>query len=352
MSCPPITQARFTTAYVYMNAMFFAIFFRLFFILFPDYGLVKDGRPDLRLVHQLYWVVLSSFVLVNHSVLPLSFLIKGNFPEGTGPGRVCLMGSAREQTHDNAKLKILQFMSPLLVTIFNCYACWRVRRFIRGHCPRGRMSCIGVYRRNVITLKETSNLLHILCFSSVIDSVIQAVFPNLDLEGKVLFWIWNIKGISFNEGLFLTLPLFLDIPFESEPTKGKVDFYVSAPRFLFPRPPTLSSYLLPSSSSLVVELPNEPSTSSKMTTNGAEDRNHGKSKQTVRTAFPLSRTTSSPPRPPSKSLSSSERKGKGKSRKIKSSNPTNQAPNVFGKTYRTTLYCKRHDQVERIESLQ
>ena len=99
---------------------------------------------------QLYWVVLTSFILVFHSVLPISFLIKGNFPEGTGPGRVCLIGLARQQTEeDNAKLTILQFMVPLLVTIFISYAGLRVRRFLRGHCPRGKMSCIGVYQRNV-----------------------------------------------------------------------------------------------------------------------------------------------------------------------------------------------------------
>ena len=123
-------QARFTTAYVYMTVMLFNIAFRSFFILHPDYGLVKDGQPDLHLVHQLYWVVLCSFILVNHTVLPLSFLIKGNFPEGTGPGRLCL-GLARRQSQDNAKLTIMQFITPFLVTTFTIYITWRVRRFIK-----------------------------------------------------------------------------------------------------------------------------------------------------------------------------------------------------------------------------
>ena len=343
--------------------MLFNMFFRAFFVLYPDYGLVKDGQPDLRLVHQLYWVVFSSFVLVNHSVLPLPFLIKGNFPEGTGPGRVCL-GLARQQGKDNAKLTIMQFMTPLLVTIFNWYICWRVRRFMRGHCPRGRMSCIGVYRRNVITLKETSSLLYILCFSSFIDSVIQAVFPNLDkiLEGRVLFWMWNIKGISFNEGLFLTLPLFLDIPFESEATKGKTDFYVSVPNLLLPRPPT-QSLLTPCSMPYSSVLPpNEPSTSSEMIMNGAGDRNHATRKQTgvilsVRPASPQSQSPSSSTPTTSRPLSLSERKGvpkdtilSGKSSKLVLSIPTNKPRSDFGKTYRTTFYCKRHNQVERVES--
>ena len=260
----------------------------------------------------------------------------------------------------------MQFITPLLVTIFNWYICWRVRRFMRGHCPRGRMSCIGVYRRNVITLKETSSLLYILCFSSFIDSVIQAVFPNLDkiVEGRVLFWMWNIKGISFNEGLFLTLPLFLDIPFESEPTKGKTEFYVSVPTLLLPRPPT-QSFLTPcsmQSSSVPVLQPNEPSTSHKMIMNGTEDRNHATSKQTgvilsVRSATPLSQSPSSSTPPTSRPLSLSERKGfpkdiilSGKSSKLVLSIPTNKPCNDFGKRYRTTYYCKRHNQVERVES--
>ena len=332
--CKTLTQARFTTAYVYMTAMLFNIFFRAFFILYPDYGLVKDGQPDLRLVHQLYWVVLSSFILVNHAVLPLSFLIKGTFPEGTGPGRLCLgLGnmtkdemSPHQQTQDNAKLTIMQFMTPLLVTIFNCYVCWRVRRFVRGHCPRGRLSCIGVYRRNVITLKETSSLLYILCFSSFIDSAIQAVFPNLDkvLDGKVLFWIWNLKGISFNEGLFLTLPIFFDIPFEGNPSKGKVDFYVLPPRELLPRPPDLTS-----SYSLLFP---------------------------VLSASQISSSSSSPGTL-SQPLSICERKDvmketifSGKSSQLMLSIPTNQHCNHLNKKYRTTFYCRQHHQIERIKS--
>ena len=360
------SQARLTTVFVYNNAMLHAIIFRAFFILLPDYGLVKDGRPDLRLVHQLYWLALTSFVLVSHSILPLSFLIKGIFPEGTGPGRVCLIGLAMEQNQETAKFTIMQFMDPLLVAIANSYACWRVRRFLRGHCPRGRMSCIGDYRRNVITLKETSNLLHILCFSALIDSVMMAVFPDLDkiLEGKVLFWIWNIKGILFNEGLFLTIPLFLDIPLETEVTEGKTVFYVSAPSLpLIPRQPTrptLTSYSsAPSSSSSVVVLPNEPSTSFKI--NGAEERYHARSKQTglilfVRSASPLS-TSPSPsptPPPPTKPRLFSGRKCVSKagktSKKIKSSIPAHQPHNALGKKYRTTFYCKWHQQVERVES--
>ena len=328
--------------------MLFNMFFRAFFVLYPDYGLVKDGRPDLRLVHQLYWVVLSSFILVNHAVLPLSFLIKGNFPEGTGPGRVCL-GLARQQGKDNVKLMIMQFMTPLLVTIFNGYVCWRVRRFMRGHCPKGRMSCIGVYRRNVITLKETSRILYLLCFSSFIDSVIQAVFPNLDkiFKGNVLFWIWNIKGLSFNEGLFLTLPLFLEIPIESAPSKGKPYFYVSPPKCLLPRRPSQS--FLTSCSSCVLP-PSKPSTSSKMTMIEANDRNAGR-KQTglilsVRSASPLS--TLPPPQP----SSFSERTGvpkDEKSSKLVLSIPNNKPRNDFCKKYRTTFYCKQHNQVERVE---
>ena len=276
------------------------------------------------------------------------------------------MGSAREQTHDNAKLTIMQFMSPLLVTIFNSYGCWRVRRFIRGHCPRGRMSCIGVYRRNVITLKETSILLNILCCSSVIDSVIQAVFPNLDkiLEGKVLFWIWNIKGISFNEGLFLTLPLFLEIPFECKPPNERGNFYVSAPKILVPRSPTLTSHPLPiapppskpiAPAFSDAPLPSKPSTSSGMTLHGAQDRNQGTSKQTGRILFVRSQSSlSQSPSPPPPSKSFSERKGSPKggksSKKLTLSIPSNKPRDDVGKKNRTTFYCKWHNQVERVES--
>ena len=376
-------QARFTTGYVYMDAMLFNIIFRAFFVLYPDYGLVKDGRPALRLVHQLYWVVLSSFILVNHTVLPLSFLIKGTFPEGTGPGRLCL-GLGGQQTQDSTKVTIMQFMTPLLAAIVNCYVCWMVRRFIRGHCPGGRLSCIGVYRRNVISLKETSGLLYTLCLSSFIDSVIQAIFPNRgeNLQGKILFWVWNIKGISFNEGLFLILPIFFDIPIESEASKVKRPFYVRAPpKLLLPRPPN-PAFRLPSPSSPVLPTTKPSSTgssSSTMKTYGIEDKNRT-SKQSGFILFVKPASPSSPSSPSfqtcSEPVSISERKsismrkdaladhiersGKSDNKQMLSiqtnkpklllSIPTNKPHDEFCKRYRTMFYCKQHNQIERFES--
>ena len=188
----------------------------------------------------------------------------------------------------------------------------------------------------MITLKETSTLLYILCFSSFIDSVIQAVFPSLYkiLEGNTLFWIWNIKGISFNEGLFLTLPLLLDIPFESEPTKEKTDFYVSAPILLSPRQPTQSFLTSHSMQSSFVLLPNKPSTSPKVILNEAEKRNAAR-KQTglilsVRSPSPLSKSPSTSSSPSFSEKRKGVSKG-GRSSKLVMATPANVCGQVSEK---------------------
>ena len=39
-------------------------------------GLVEGGQPNLRLFNQLYWTILSSFLLVLHAIFPLPNLIR------------------------------------------------------------------------------------------------------------------------------------------------------------------------------------------------------------------------------------------------------------------------------------
>ena len=47
---------------------------------FFNQGLVLDGRPNLKLFNQLYWLITLAFVVVGHVVYPLPQLISGTFP--------------------------------------------------------------------------------------------------------------------------------------------------------------------------------------------------------------------------------------------------------------------------------
>jgi hypothetical protein len=139
---------------------------------------------------------------------------------------------------DNYKLSMLAMTFPILAVLTVWYLNSKVQRFMVGFCPRKRMSCIGVYMRNVISLKQTMALVLGLCLSSLIDIFLQALFTEYReaLSSQTMFWIWNIKGILSNEALLLVLPLALKMP----PRTGNVKnmpFYVREPELVPKRSP-------------------------------------------------------------------------------------------------------------------
>ena len=107
---------------------------------------------------------------------------------------------------------------------------FQVRRFICSYCPLGKMSCIGRYRRNVLSLKQTMAWVLLWCLSGVADIGLETIFIRYKEEWSrdTLFWIWNIKGFLANEGFHMLIPLALSIPSEqgSENLKNNADFSI------------------------------------------------------------------------------------------------------------------------------
>ena len=176
-------------------------------------------------------------------------------------GRICLLNDIDGNTNfeENAfKLRLFLMSLPLLVFL----AIWhfrtkvsspkkfssvkdsciylQVRRFICSYCPLGKMSCIGRYRRNVLTLKQTMAWVLLWCLSGVADIGLETIFIRYKEEWSrdTLFWIWNIKGFLANEGFHMLIPLALSIPSEhASDNLDNVDFYVRKPLVLIPRRP-------------------------------------------------------------------------------------------------------------------
>ena len=179
-----------------------------------------------------------------HTIFPGAAIIQGIFPSQTTSGRICLLenlikGSGDFLESEAYKLLLFHLFFPLLNISIIIYLRLRVRRFMGDLCPRKQMSCIGVYKRNVISLKTTIVWLIIWDVSALIDCGFQALLsmePSQVWSREVVFWIWNIKGFLFNEGLHLTLPSFLEIPnsFERQKVRVRV-FYARHPGSLEPR---------------------------------------------------------------------------------------------------------------------
>ena len=122
---------------------------------------MREGRPDLRLFHQLYWIIVCSKLLVAYFVFPGASILQGTFPSETVAGRVCLLlpagssGSSAFYQGESYKLNMFRLFFPLLNIFTVIYLRFRVKRFMSELCPRKQMSCIGVYKRNVISLQTT-----------------------------------------------------------------------------------------------------------------------------------------------------------------------------------------------------
>ena len=67
----------------------FSFIFRTVLIRFSDRGLVVQGRPNLTLFHQLYWVVFGAFFCTSFFFWPVLPLIMGTF-EDSLKGGVCM----------------------------------------------------------------------------------------------------------------------------------------------------------------------------------------------------------------------------------------------------------------------
>ena len=160
----------------------------------------------------------------------------------------------------------------------------QVQKFMARHCPRGKRSCIGRYKRNVISFRQEFNLNYcetvlsnytfivkfsyldflshakhsLFCcrqtvfwllfweVSGLADFVLETIFMTYKhaLPATTIFHIWNLKGLITNEGLHMLIPWTLNIS-DEQTTSKQVEFYVRKPTVLIPR----SQYSIKDSSS-------------------------------------------------------------------------------------------------------
>ena len=89
-------------------------------------------------------------------------MITGHFPDEMMTGKICLqleIDDDKQFEKENNKYVMFAVAFGFIGLVIVKYYNFRVTRFLSGFCPQGRLSCIGVYKRNVISLSDTSNLL-------------------------------------------------------------------------------------------------------------------------------------------------------------------------------------------------
>ena len=126
---------------------------------------------------------------------------------------------------EQGKKKAIGMALALLLLSRLIYQKRQIKCYINGLCPNGRMSSIGVYRRNVINLNATFWWLISWCCAFLFCCISVDYGHNI-LSVRTQFWIWNISEFIGHEGLHLVLPFLLDFPSQGSPKSNNINFYL------------------------------------------------------------------------------------------------------------------------------
>ena len=196
----------------------------------PDRGLVIDGRYNLALFAKLFWLVVAAFLTVQLTLWPIGLLLRGKYilPEGT-KGRTCLMEEPQgsDISPDGHKQILINNSFPTLIIVWITWQRFSTKRFMSGLCPRGRMACVGKYRRNILTLQGTYFILIANCFCRSTGFVMAHYASQLSPFAK--FWMWNTTAAFWGEGAYLVLPWLLAAPASDSSSVPHSNFYVTKP---------------------------------------------------------------------------------------------------------------------------
>ena len=117
---------------------------------------------------------------------------------------------------------------------------FKVNKYFSGVCPKGHMSAIGKYQRNLVSFRENCRYINIWDMYGLYMSG-GAILKFMNVSQKVNFWylfggklavVWFVHG--------LVLPLSMKTPWKSQTLTKLSEFYVRQP--IFPPDLPLKNY--------------------------------------------------------------------------------------------------------------
>ena len=238
--------------YLPCTILFFSFAFRHILVLYPDRGLISKGKSNLKLFHQLYWVIVSAYILLFCFLMPISHIIRGNFPKSAEKGKICLLLQTDNRTTNKGLLIELAFYFLIFCQMFDFNR--RTRRFMRGLCPTERNSCIRKYRRNLINMKETLSYDMSWYMIIFLEHMSVLIFSKIELDPMVVFLAYNILVfiLYFSQHIYFINHFLLSYTELLSKTKGipQSSYFGSNQQVLQPRRPPASSSVFDNSPSL------------------------------------------------------------------------------------------------------
>ena len=134
--CGVLVPARFAMVQCFQLIMFFTVGFRFILVIHAE-GLVRNGRPNLKLFSQLFWLLTGTFLIENQILTFPRLLLNGQYPQESTGATICLLLSLNNI--DDEKLKrnnLMMCMMMFIAIFFLFYFYLRSKRFMTKFCPK------------------------------------------------------------------------------------------------------------------------------------------------------------------------------------------------------------------------
>ena len=205
--CQNLYIAHFLLHVIFFNTAFFSHTFRTVLIRFPDRGLVLQGRQNLKLFNQLFWLILIPYCFIGIMMAPLASIISGGFTQ-VFVAKICILSPNFDE---DPKSIVTQSIVPLIIPLLNLIYCQYLNHKVRQKFrPNQKMYSFGNYKRNFITFEENMNYIKInFWYSLLTNLVLNILFLNgerFSLTPEKMSWVqnlWNFLYFNIFHGLFL-----------------------------------------------------------------------------------------------------------------------------------------------------
>ena len=68
LACGVLLQARYIQGSFFYSLLFFSLLFRMVLVVHAHKGLVQNGRPNLKLFKQLFWVITCAWLAMTQTI--------------------------------------------------------------------------------------------------------------------------------------------------------------------------------------------------------------------------------------------------------------------------------------------
>ena len=211
---------------IFKNTFLAGLVFRFLIIRYADRGLVVKGKPYLMLLNQIYWTFFGALVCIG-LFYPLSLIFQGKL-EKTNANQLCLNLPLEETYTPN--MQISAHAISALVFFFTQYLTYRTHRYLGGICPAKKMSCIGNFRRNIISYDINRIFLYIYLSRNIIHPTVYhlAITYPKKFHPKYLLW-FSFSFFTLRLIVFYVFIVYMTVTHIEVPQYKVETFYVRKP---------------------------------------------------------------------------------------------------------------------------